>query len=477
MPKDSPDASSPPAGPFRRVPRRASLHRGLPLRLLLLTVLFVMLAEVLIFAPSVGRYRVEYLSEHLEQAHLALLALEATPDGMVDEGLQMRLLEYAGALGMTAWRPERTTLMLGIEPDELDARFDLRDAGFFELLSDGLTTMMRTDDRLIGVMGLSPKNPAVAIDVVLREAPMRRAMLAYGERIFYLSLIISLFTAGLVYLSLHLLLVRPLLRMADNMAAFREAPEDPDRALKPSRRHDEVGMAERSLAAMQADLRRALTQQARLAAVGTAVSKISHDLKGVLSAAILESDRLEAVAADPEVKHVTAGIARALDRAVDLCTRTLRFAKEGPPDIQAGRVDLSAIIAGSAAAIHGVAVSVTVPEGVAVRADGGQLARVFDNLLRNAAEAGASTVTVSAWVRDGRAEVEIADDGPGLPAKARQNLFQPFSGSARAGGTGLGLPISREIMRALRGDLILTRTGADGATFRLALPLWGGEDG
>lgn len=90
---------------------------------------------------------------------------------MVDEGLQKRLLDHAGALGMTAWRQERTTLMLGVEPDDLDAHFDLRGAGFMELLVDGLAAMARTDNRLIGVMGVSPKDQDVLIDVVLREAP------------------------------------------------------------------------------------------------------------------------------------------------------------------------------------------------------------------------------------------------------------------------------------------------------------------
>lgn len=463
MPKDTA------AAPLAR-PRRTPPWRSLSLRLLLLTVLFVMLAEVLIFAPSVARYRLDYLNEHLEQAHLALLALEATPDGMVDQDLQMQLLTHAGALGMTAWRPERTTLMLGIEPDDLDAAFDLRDAGFFDLLRDGLAVLPRGDNRLIGVMGRSPKDSDVLIDVVLNEAPMRHEMLAYGARIFYLSLIISLFTAGLVYLSLHLLLVRPLQRMANNMANFRKAPEDPARILLPSRRRDEVGLVERALAEMQSDLRQALTQRARLAAVGTAVSKISHDLKGVLSTALLESDRLEATAADPEVKHVTAGIARALDRAVGLCTRTLRFAKEGAPDVRPEWVPLGPLLADCCASAGDLAVERRVPDGLMVRADASQMMRVFDNLLGNARDAGAGRVTLSAR-SEGRAVVmEVADDGPGLPAKARENLFQPFSGSARAGGTGLGLPLSREIMRALGGDLALVETGEDGTVFRLTLP-------
>lgn len=472
MPKDQDDTDQPapaasPAGDLRPPP----FHRSLSARLLVLTVLFVMLAEVAIFAPSVGRYRLEYLNERLAQAHLALLALEATTDGMVDENLQMRLLDYAGAHGMTAWRPNRPKLMLGEEPPGFDAVFDLQGAGFFELLGDGLAALARTDNRLLGVIGESPKDPETVIAVTIDEEPLRREMLAYGERILYLSLLISLFTAGLVYLSLHLLLVRPMLRLAGNMAAFRRAPEDAGRVLRPSRRHDEVGVVERALTEMQTELRAALAQRARLAAVGTAVSKISHDLKGVLSAALLESDRLESSAADPEIKHVTAGIARALDRAVYLCTRTLRFAKEGPPAVRPEAVALAPLVRDVAAAANGADLALDVPEGLTVRADPCHLPRVFENLMRNAAEAGAATVRVSAApVPGGRVAVTVADDGPGLPPRARDNLFQPFSGSARAGGIGLGLPIAREIVRALGGDLVLVETGASGTVFRLTLP-------
>lgn len=459
------------------------VHRSLSARLLVLTVLFVMLAEVMIFAPSIGRYRHEYLNERLAQAHLALLALEATADGMVDERLQMRLLHHAGARGMTAWRPNRPQLMLGEDPPQLDILFDLQGAGFLTLLGDGLAALVRTDNRLIGVIGESPKDPEVVLAVSLDEAPMRREMLAYGKRILILSLIISLVTATLVYVTLHLWLVRPILRLAATMAAFRRAPEDPARVLRPSRRRDEVGVAERALAVMQTDLRAALAQQARLAAVGTAVSKISHDLKGVLSAALLESDRLEATAADPEIKHVTAGIARALDRAVHLCSRTLSFAKEGPPDVRREPVALAAVVtaAAEAAAAAGPAtVTVAVPDGLTVLADACQLPRVFENLIRNAAEAGAGHITVSAaapapggaGAGTGRlVAVTVADDGPGLPPRARDNLFQPFSGSARVGGTGLGLPIAREIAQALGGDLVLDASGPGGTVFRLTLPI------
>ncbi|MCH7795026.1 MAG: sensor histidine kinase, partial [Proteobacteria bacterium] len=68
------------------------LAESLSARLLLLTIAFVMLAEVLIYAPSIGRFRLVYLEERLAAAHLAILALEATPDQMIGEDLKRELL-------------------------------------------------------------------------------------------------------------------------------------------------------------------------------------------------------------------------------------------------------------------------------------------------------------------------------------------------------------------------------------------------
>jgi signal transduction histidine kinase len=95
------------------------------------------------------------------------------------------------------------------------------------------------------------------------------------------------------------------------------------------------------------------------------------------------------------------------------------------------------------------------------------------NLGRNAAEAVAKTgglIAITAWQREGRTVIEMADTGPGIPEGAQTHLFEAFSGSARPGGTGLGLPIAREIMRAHGGDIELAHTGEDGTVFRLILP-------
>lgn len=449
----------------------SSWRHGLSLRLLALTALFVMVAEVLIFAPSVGRFRLSFLQQRLADVHLALLAVEATPDGMVDMDLQARLLIHAGAISMTAWQPERPVLTLHpMTVPTPHKTFDLRKGTFFSLIGDALEAIICTKERVIQVTGWSPANPKVLVQAVMEEQPMITEMRAYGWRILALSALISLITAALLYVSLLWLLVRPLRRLSLAMADFRDSPQDEKRIITPSQRRDEVGVAERSLCEMQHRLRDALRQQARLAAVGQGVSKISHDLKGVLTTAILESDRLEMASADPEVRVVTQGIARALERAVGLASSTLRFATEGPlqPSMQA--VALGAVLAEAVAALQGGATCrVSVGNGLRVWGDPEFLLRCFDNLLRNAVQAGAREIEVVAEECEGRVVLLLRDDGPGLPPKALENMFVPFSGSARAGGTGLGLPIAKELLEALGGDIRLVESGKGGAVFEVRL--------
>src|SRR5262249_27530617 len=148
-----------------------------------------------------------------------------------------------------------------------------------------------------------PKQSQVTVEVLLDEAPLRLEMVAYSWRILGLSLVISFATATLVFLALQWLMVRPLRRLIENVMAFRDAPEDPARAIGPSRRRDELGVAQNELAQMEESVRAALHQQARLAALGTAIAKISHDLRNILATARLVSDRL-ADSTDPKVQRM-----------------------------------------------------------------------------------------------------------------------------------------------------------------------------
>src|SRR4029434_9300126 len=106
--------------------------------------------------------------------------------------------------------------------------------------------------------------PGELIDVVMEEAPLKAAMIRYGLDILGLSILISIITAALVYLSLDALLVKPMTKLTWNIVRFSERPEDPSRVISPSSRRDEIGTAERELSAMQKELADTLTQKTRL---------------------------------------------------------------------------------------------------------------------------------------------------------------------------------------------------------------------
>ena len=89
----------------------------------------------------------------------------------------------------------------------------------------------------------------------------------------------------------------------------------------------------------------------------------------------------------------------------------------------------------------------SVPRELSIFADRDQLYQVLSNLVLNAFQAGATKVAVTAQADAEMTSIEVADNGPGLPAKVRAHLFEPFQGSTRVGGTGLGLAIARDLMR------------------------------
>ena len=449
--------------------------RSLSARLLLLTVFFVMLSEVLIFAPSVARFRVAWLDEKLGAAHLAILALDATPDGMVSETLRKELLGHVDAIAIFVRKGGARLVLSADMPPKVDAMIDLMHDNWTELIRDAFTTLARTENRIVRVMGASPKDPAVVIQVILNESSLHASLVDFAWRIFWLSIVISLITAALVYLSLQWLMVRPMRRITASMTEFRDDPEDAGRVIAPTRRTDEIGVAERELADMQSGMREALRQRSHLAALGTAVAKINHDLKGILSSALVVSDRLED-SADPEVRRITPTIISSIERAVAMCSEILGYVGKDQETFQPSRFDLGELVADVGA---GVAVPVNpeveiendVAENLEIEADRGQIHRVLSNLARNAAESGADRIAISARTNGSAIEIDVRDDGPGLPPKAQENLFKPFDGSARAGGTGLGLAIAGELMRNHGGSVTLVETGARGTLFRVTLPI------
>ncbi|WP_132951843.1 sensor histidine kinase [Rhodovulum bhavnagarense] len=449
-------------------------------RFLLLTVAFVMLAEVLIFVPSVARFRVDFLLSRLERAQIASLAV-LTTDEMIEEGLESELLENAGVYNVVLRRDEARELMLSSPiPEAISDSFDLRDAGPLELVSDALHRLVDPAPRIIRVIGAPVREGGQLIEVTMNTAPLRAAMIEYGLRILLLSAVISVLTALLLFLAVRRLLVVPIKRVVRAMQVYAEAPEDNRRIITPRASVRELREAETTLQTLQTELTAALRQKDRLAQLGSAVAKISHDLRNILSTAQLFADRME-MSDDPSVMRAAPKLVGSISRAVNLCETTLTFgrAQEPPPRLE--RLSLAPIVAEAveaermAAADADISFAEDVPAGLTLRADPEQLYRILSNLLRNARQAIAASarpgeIAIQADEDEHTWTIRIADTGPGLPPKAREHLFQPFQGGTRKDGTGLGLAISAELVRGHGGRLELVRTGAEGTVFAIRLP-------
>ena len=462
---------------------RPRVRFGLSARLLWLTVFFVMVAEVLIWMPSISRYRKVWLEERITRAYLTTITYAALPDDAPLRALGLELLANTGLHGIGLTRDGRRSLMVVDDmPPAVDLVVDLRQGMFVKWIGEAFDALWGDGKRVLRVLGHPEGMTDALIEIVLDEGPLRAGMIAFSARILTLSIAISLIAAGLVYLSLQWLMVRPMRRITGSMVAFRADPEGAIPPTEAMERGDEIGIASRALAAMQADLRAALRQKTRLATLGAAVAKVNHDLRNTLATAMLASDRL-ADSDDPEVRKVAPRLYDAMQRAVSLCSRTLNFVSDVRPLLRPAAVPVRALVEDVAAELAGTAggarIKAEAEAGFAVVADREQLRRALANLILNALQAGARAVHVVAsahTVRDaagaagGWARIRIADDGQGFNPGAKERLFQPFVGSGRREGTGLGLPIARDIARAHGGDLVLVSTGPEGTVFEFALP-------
>ncbi|AUG51413.1 sensor histidine kinase [Thalassospira marina] len=511
--------------------------KSLSARLLFLTVGFVMLAEVFVFAPSVARFRIDWLRAHLDSAYLAALALEATPDQMVSEDLARELLSNAGVEAVVLRREDRKLLLQRDDmPARVDHNVDLGEFSIASALAEAFETLIQPKDRMLRVMGMPSMAPTFKIEILVHEHRLAHEMYEFGWRVLGLSLVISFCTAALVYFALNLLLVRPMRRFTREMIRFRRNPQDSANIIVPDHREDEIGIAQQELANMQHDLQAMLNQRRRLAALGTAATKISHDLRNALATSMLMTERL-ASSEDKEVRAVVPRLLASMERAVYISEQTLSYAREAPPMLDISRFTLHELfeeccdaileqiasegahlddetdLASSPIAIEGQPtqprdVTLDIADELVVEADYDQLLRIFGNLIRNAFEAGANHITISATPCDSTQlshstdlagplelanpftasddideapalpatdqktiQILITDNGPGLPEKTIKNLFVPFAGTARKGGTGLGLAIARELMMAHGGTLRLRASGPDGTTFAAILPV------
>ena len=448
-------------------------------RFLILTVIFVMLAEILIFVPSIARYRADFLLTRLKQAQIAALTQLATEEMIMPE-LEAELLANAEVYNVVLRRDEVRQLVLSSPvPGEVFDTVDLRMAGPWELIRDAFKMLADPQNRIIRVIGYPVQDAGTLIEVTMETKPLRDAMVEYGLRILILSALISIVTAFLLFLAVRRLLVLPIRRVVQHMQTYAEAPEDARRVIAPNADVEELRIAEEALQSMQTQLTGALRQKERLAQLGGAVAKISHDLRNILTTAQLFADRIEG-SADPAVARSAPKLVNSISRAVSLCEATLAFGKAEEPPPQLRRLNLAQLVSEVAeseglSADAQITILVDVPAGLMIRADGEQLFRVLSNLVRNARQAIEATgqpgsIEISAGEDDKEWCIRVGDTGPGLPPKAREHLFSAFQGGARKGGTGLGLAIAAELVRGHGGRLELARSDAEGTELAIHLP-------
>lgn len=445
------------------------------------TIIFVMLAELFILLPAVAGFRRDYLESRLERAQIASLALLATDESLASD-LESELLQNAGVFNVVLRRNDIRQLVLSSPiPGPVAATFDLRETGLGGSIQDGLAALLQRENRVIRVIGAPVNQAGQLIEITMQTEPLRQAMVDYGLRLLAISAAFAILTAILLNLAAQRLILVPIRRVISSMTAYATSPDDSRHIIIPSARLTELREAEAALESMQKTVTSSLKQKERMAQLGQAVAKISHDLRNILTTAQIFADRLED-SADPKVRRAAPKLVNSITRAVNLCETTLAFGRAEEPQPSLSRFNLAQLVAEvvEAESLAGESAGQVeflsdIPASLVIRADRDQLYRVLSNLSRNARQAiegigQPGTVEIGAGESDSEWWLRVGDTGPGLPEKAREYLFQPFTGNARKGGTGLGLSIAADLIRGHGGKLELLRSDAEGSEFMIHIP-------
>ncbi len=456
---------------------------GLRGRLLVLTTGFILFATLLIYPVLAGTFRNNWLMQRAQAAEIASLAVEAAPDGRVSDELSVQLLTQAQVVSVAVqeqdFREQILAPSIDIGPELVT--IDLRRAGFGIL--GAFSHMLAPEGRFLRILVTPSMTKDAEMEVIVPEVALKNGLISFSRTLLFVSIAIALVVGALVYFTIYRLVVKPVRLLTSGMSRFANAPEGED--IEPIPGHtDEMKSANAALQSMQKTVSAAFRQRKRLAELGEAVAKINHDLRNSLAAAQIVSETL-AYSDDPRVKRAAPRLERAIQRAIGLAEATLHYGRAEPSLPNLTRVSLAPAI--EEAAAEGLAGTATIEWSMDVSGKGCAIAdvehvhRIVANLVRNSARAirdqpGRDTpgkISAKVYREADCTIVEVADNGPGVPAMVVSKLFQPFSGSGSRDGAGLGLAIARELARGMKGDLELVSNGSSGAVFRLRIPAAG----
>lgn len=451
---------------------------------MVLTAIFVLFAELLIYPVLAGISRDNWLTQRGQAAQIAALAVEAAPDGRVSAELSRELLTQAQVISVAVQGEDFRELILAPSMDITGSlvTVDLRQQGGLASIAGAFGHMFAPEGRFLRILLTPLMTHDTEMEIIVPESALKRALLGFSRTLLIVSLVISAVAGALVYFAVYRLAVRPIQGLTKSIVRFARDPEGTDvEFVSGPGAAEEMRRANTALQTMQKTVSASFRQRKRLADLGEAMAKINHDLRNSLSAAQIVSEGL-AQSDDPRVKRAVPRLERALERAIGLAEATLSYGRAEPakPNVQTVNI-VPAVEEASAEGLTGwpdIKWSLDAPKTLTAAADADHVHRIVVNLVRNAARAiseqsgrgAGGQIHARAFRENGSVVVEIADNGPGIPPAVMGRLFQPFSGRASRDGAGLGLAIARELARGMNGELELVNSSSNGAKFSLRVP-------
>jgi signal transduction histidine kinase len=460
---------------------------GLAARVLAVTIGFVLLAMGLFYVTRLTAHREMWLHNKISGAQTTVEAFGLAGPTPPPQDLAQKILHSVDVkwLAVDAPAGRREFVVAGGPPAGAES-ITVDDSSYLESMAATFHSLFAEPRTVVRLSAPAQANQP-AIEFAFDETQLIQSLWRVSANFLAISLTIAAVVTCVLWAALWRMVLQPVRRLTSNIIAFGESPQDASRVIAPCGRGNEIGRAEAALAVMQRSLAHELAQGKRLAELGMAVARINHDLRNILSAAQLISDRLATIQ-DPLAQRLAPRLVATLDRAIQFCQSTLTYgaSRELPPSRR--RFDLSELVeqvVESGQAEHDAAVdyNIDIPPRFCVYADPDHILRVLENLSRNAAQAlmakGATdgrpkAIRFAAIRTDGLALIEISDTGPGFPADQNERIFEPFHKSTSDVGAGLGLAIAADLVTRNGGAITLAPAKADdfycGARFLIKLP-------
>ncbi|ETX01159.1 MAG: hypothetical protein ETSY1_08470, partial [Candidatus Entotheonella factor] len=300
-----------------------------------------------------------------------------------------------------------------------------------------------------------------------------------------------LLAAALAFI-FHRTLTRPLLRYADQLSRIDPQGVTASKAtVPPGHERDEFGLVvirtnellERIHDLRQAEMqaKEALLHQERVAALGSLLAGVAHELNNPLAILTAQAELLSETAEDEKTRARADKILKPAERCARIVRTFLALARQR--EVKKDHVDIELLIHDACELLaypfktHDISVSIDIESGLpTIWGDGAQLSQALINLLVNAQQAlmdvpGPRTVHIRAIQAEKHLSVTVSDNGPGIPEAIRNRIFEPFfTTKAEGHGTGLGLSYCLSVADNHNGAIAVDRQRERGASITITLP-------